>query len=116
MATDEAKKYANVNLVAKGDYKGVPDRSTWNIDERGKYFHYCANETINGVEFKDAPEVGNQVLVADMSSNFMSRPVDVSKFGLIYAAAQKNIGPAGVVIVIIRKDLLGKQRYDSLVF
>ena len=93
--------------MTKIDFKGVPDRSTWNIDERGKYFYYCANETINGVEFKSHLDVGNQVLVADMSSNFVSRPVDVSKYGLIYAAAQKNIGPAGVVIVIIRKDLLG---------
>ena len=71
---------------------------------------YCDNETIQGVEFSDIPDVGNVPLVSDMSSNFCSRPVDVSRFGLIYAGAQKNIGPAGVTIVIVREDLVGHAR------
>jgi phosphoserine aminotransferase len=73
--------------------------------------YYCDNETIGGVEFKSVPDVGDRLLVSDMSSNFLSKPVDVSKFGVIYAAAQKNVGPAGVVIVIIREDLLDKGRW-----
>lgn len=109
-AAGEAKKYAKVNIVATGDNKSVPDPSTWNLSADATYVHYCDNETIQGVEFKAAPAVGDKVLVADMSSNFCSKPVDVSKYGLIYAGAQKNIGPAGVTIVIIRNDLIGNAR------
>ena len=72
--------------------------------------HYCDNETIGGVEFKSIPDVGGATLIADMSSNFLSRPFDVSKFGMLYAGAQKNVGPSGVVIAIIREDLIGHAR------
>src|SRR5690606_11068109 len=76
------------------------------------YLHYCANETIGGVEFSFTPEVGDVPLVADISSNFLSRPVDVARHALLYGGAQKNIGPAGLTIVIVRKDLLGRARAD----
>lgn len=109
-AAEEAGKYANVNIVAKGDNKSVPARGTWKLTPGAAYVHYCDNETIQGVEFKGAPDVGGATLVADMSSNFCSKPVDVSKYGLIYAGAQKNIGPAGVVVVIVREDLVGNAR------
>lgn len=109
-AAGEAKKYAKVNIVATGDNKSVPAPSTWKLSPDAKYVHYCDNETIQGVEFKAPPNVGDKVLIADMSSNFLSKPVDVSKYGMIYAGAQKNVGPAGVTIVIIREDLLGKSR------
>ncbi|KAI3438601.1 hypothetical protein D9Q98_001024 [Chlorella vulgaris] len=109
-AAGEAKKYGKVNVVATGDNKSVPDPSSWKLSPDAKYVHYCDNETIQGVEFKAPPVVGDKVLVADMSSNFCSKPVDVSKYGLIYAGAQKNIGPAGVTIVIVRDDLIGNSR------
>jgi phosphoserine aminotransferase len=114
-AVAEAKKLGvDVNVVAEGDNKSIPDASTWNLSgDSAKYIHVCANETIQGVEFKGSPLSNSKVpLVADMSSNFCSKPVNVSDFGVIYAGAQKNVGPAGVTIVIVRKDLLGegKQR------
>jgi len=109
-AMQEAKKYANVNVAATGDNKSIPARDTWNLSPNAKYVHYCDNETIGGVEFQGAPDVGDVPLIADMSSNFLSKPVDVSKYALIYAGAQKNVGPAGVVIAIVREDLLGKAR------
>ncbi len=110
-AAQEAEKYGlKVNVVCKGDNKSVPSRDSWKLSSEARYVHYCDNETIQGVEFKTAPDVGDAMLVADMSSNFCSKQVDVSKFGLIYAGAQKNIGPAGVVVVIVREDLLGKAR------
>ena len=87
----------------------VTFQSTWNLSEDAKYLHICANETIQGVEFRSAP-AANGVLVADMSSNFCSKPVDVSEYGVIYGGAQKNIGPAGVTIVIVREDLIGNAR------
>lgn len=109
-AAEEAAKYATVNIAAKGDNKSIPDPATWALSDGSKYVHYCDNETIQGVEFKAAPDVGDRLLVADMSSNFCSKPVDVSKYGLIYAGAQKNVGPAGVTIVIVRADLAGHAR------
>ncbi|CAL8468684.1 g8224 [Coccomyxa elongata] len=112
-AAEEAGKYGNVNIVAKGDNRSVPARGTWNLTPGAAYVHYCDNETIQGVEFKGAPDVGGATLVADMSSNFCSKPVDVSKYGLIYAGAQKNIGPAGVVVVIVREDLVGDARPET---
>lgn len=111
-AIQEAGKYAKANLAATGKpgkFTDIPPQSEWKLTKGAKYLHICANETIQGVEFKEYPEVeGETVLVADMSSNFCSKPVDVSKFGLIYAGAQKNVGPSGVTIVIVREDLLGK--------
>ena len=109
-AIGEAKKFCYVNVVAdNADRKGthVPAFDTWNLDKDAAYVHYTPNETIGGVEFNWVPEVGDVPLVADMSSNILSRQIDVSKFGLIYAGAQKNIGPAGMALVIVREDLLG---------
>lgn len=112
-AGEEAGKYSDVNTAAKSDNKSIPDESTWKLSDDAVYVHYCDNETIQGVEFKSAPNVGDKILVADMSSNFCSKPIDVSKYGLIYAGAQKNIGPAGVTIVIVRKDLMSSARPET---
>lgn len=106
----EAKKYGAVNVAASAadsGYTTIPARETWKLDPKAAYVHICSNETIGGVEYQFTPDVGSVPLVADMSSNILSRPIDVSKFGLIYAGAQKNIGPAGLTIVIVREDLLG---------
>jgi phosphoserine aminotransferase len=107
----EAKKYATVNVAASAaasGYDRVPPRESWKLDPNAAYVHVCSNETIGGVEYHFTPEVGAVPLVADMSSNILSKPVDISKYGLIYAGAQKNIGPAGLTIVIVREDLLGQ--------
>ncbi len=107
----EARKYAKVNVAASSAEQGyscVPARDGWKLDSEAGYVHICANETIGGVEYHWTPDCGAVPLVADMSSNIMSRPVDVSKYGLIYAGAQKNIGPAGLTIVIVRDDLIGQ--------
>jgi len=107
----EAKKYAKVNVAASAadsGYTTIPPRDTWKLDPQAAYVHICSNETIGGVEYPYTPDVGAVPLVADMSSNLLSRPVDVSKYGLIYGGAQKNIGPAGLTIVIVREDLLGQ--------
>lgn len=114
-ATKEAKRYealglGKVNLVAsgkEGKFTDVPAQSSWQLTDGAAYLHYCANETINGVQIFEPPQV-DAPLVADMSSCILSAPIDVSKFGLIYAGAQKNIGPAGLMIVIVRDDLLGQ--------
>ncbi|XP_067886104.1 phosphoserine aminotransferase-like isoform X5 [Heterodontus francisci] len=108
-AAKEAAKYGKVNIVhPKLDaYIKVPNPSTWNLSPNASYVYYCANETVHGVEFPFVPDTKGTVLVCDMSSSFLSKPVDVSKFGMIFAGAQKNIGCAGVTVVIIREDLLG---------
>ena len=109
-AIAEAKKFSTVNVVANGADKNfiyVPAFDTWQCDPNAAYVHYTSNETIGGVEFNWVPETGEIPLVADMSSNIISRQIDVSKYGLIYAGAQKNIGPAGLCIVIVREDLIG---------
>jgi len=110
-AIAEAKRYCNVNVAADTSGNGftsVPAQAELKLNPDAAYVHYTPNETIGGVEFDYIPETGDVPLVADMSSTILSRPVDVSKFGMIYAGAQKNIGPAGLCIVIIRDDLLGK--------
>jgi len=110
-AISEAKRYGKVNVaadMAAGNYSSVPTQAELKLDPNAAYVHYTPNETIGGVEFDYIPETGDVPLVADMSSSILSRPLDVSKFGLIYAGAQKNIGPAGLTIVIVRDDLLGK--------
>ncbi len=110
-AISEAKKFGNVNVVATSadkNFSYVPDFSAWKCDPEAAYLHFTPNETIGGVEFDWLPEAGDVALVADMSSTILSRPVDVSKYGLIYAGAQKNIGPAGLTIVIVREDLIGQ--------
>jgi phosphoserine aminotransferase len=109
-AIKEAKRYAKVNVVASSEdtnFTTIPAFESWNVSEDAAYLHYTPNETIGGLEFFWTPE-SKVPLVADMSSTILSRPVDVNKFGLIYAGAQKNIGPAGLTIVIVRKDLMGK--------
>ncbi|XP_067600208.1 phosphoserine aminotransferase isoform X3 [Pseudorca crassidens] len=108
-AAEEAKKFGTVNIVHPklGSYTKIPDPSTWNLSPDASYVYYCANETVHGVEFDFIPDVKGAVLVCDMSSNFLSKPVDVSKFGAIFAGAQKNVGSAGVTVVIVRDDLLG---------
>ena len=109
-AVAEAKRYGDVNLVADTSDSGfttVPDEADLKFDPDAAYVHYTPNETIVGVEFPYIPDTGDVPLVADMSSTILSRHIDVSKFGVIYAGAQKNIGPAGLTIVIIREDLIG---------
>jgi phosphoserine aminotransferase len=110
-AIKEAKKYGAVNVVASSEDKNfsyAPTQDQWKLDPNAAYVHYTPNETIGGVEMFWTPDTGSVPLVADMSSTILSRPVDVSKFGLIYAGAQKNIGPAGLTIVIVRDDLIGE--------
>lgn len=109
-ALKEAMRYATVSVAADAKdsaYTAIPDVSTWQVNPKAGYLHYTPNETIHGVEFSFIPDV-SVPLVADMSSNILSAPLDVSRFGLIYAGAQKNIGPAGLTIVIVREDLLGR--------
>lgn len=110
-ALAEAQRYATVTLAASGKADGftrIPPRDEWHLDPEAAYFHYTANETINGVEFHTVPEVDGLPLVSDMSSNLLSRPLEVERFGLIYAGAQKNMGPAGIAVVIVRDDLVGQ--------
>lgn len=109
-AVAEAKRFCNVNLVADtsdSNFTTVPDEASLKFDPDAAYVHYTPNETIVGVEFDYIPDTGDVPLVADMSSTILSRAIDVSKFGVIYAGAQKNIGPAGLTIVIVREDLIG---------
>ena len=110
-AIAEAKKFCVVNIAASSEdakFTYAPAQEKWQLDPNAAYLHYTPNETINGVEFHWTPETGDVPLVADMSSNILSRPVEVSRYGLIYAGAQKNIGPAGLTVVIVREDLLGQ--------
>ena len=110
-AIKEAKIFAAVNVAASGEatnFTTVPPPNTWKLDPNAAYVHYTPNETIGGVEFGFIPETGNVPLVADMSSTILSRPVDVSRFGVIYGGAQKNMGQAGLTIVIVREDLMGQ--------
>jgi phosphoserine aminotransferase apoenzyme (EC 2.6.1.52) len=110
-ALKEAGKYCKARVAARSPgeaFTSVPDRAGWQLDEQAAYVHYTPNETIEGVEFAQVPEVGKVPLVGDFSSTLLSRPLDVSRFGVIYAGAQKNIGPAGITIVIVRDDLVGQ--------
>lgn len=110
-AIAEAKRFCDVNVVASAEDSGfttVPEFISWKLNPDAAYVHYTPNETIGGVEFDFIPDTGSVPLIADMSSSILSRPIDVSKFGLIYAGAQKNVGPAGLTLVIIRDDLIGK--------
>lgn len=112
-AIGEAKRYAKVNVSADeaaSNYSTVPAQAALKLSPNAAYFHYTPNETIGGVEFDYVPDVGNVPLVADFSSTILSRPIDVTRYGLIYAGAQKNIGPSGIVVVIVREDLIGKAR------
>jgi phosphoserine aminotransferase len=110
-AIKEARQFCTVNVAASSEDRAftyVPERAQWQLDTDAAYLHVCTNETIGGVEFHFTPDTGNVPLVADMSSHFLSRPVDVSKYGVIYAGAQKNAGPAGLTFVIVRDDLLDR--------
>ena len=107
----EAQKYCKVNVAASGkggNYTAIPARESWQLDADAAYVHICSNETIGGVQYHFTPDVGAVPLVADMSSDILSRPIAVSKYGLIYGGAQKNVGPAGLTLVIVRDDLIGQ--------
>ena len=109
-AIAEAKRLCEVNIAATTEvskFTTTPVQSELQLNSGAAYVHYCPNETIGGVEFPYVPDTGDVPLVADMSSTILSRPVDVSKYGIIYAGAQKNIGPAGLAVVIVREDLIG---------
>jgi phosphoserine aminotransferase len=111
-AITEAGRYCTVHVAgdAGGSYTRVPPQSELRFSAGARYAHYTPNETIGGVEFGYVPDTGGVPLVADMSSSILSRPIDVSKFGLIYAGSQKNIGPSGLTVVIVRDDLVGHAR------
>ena len=109
-ALEEARRFAEVNIAASGkadNFMSIPDTTTWGLKADAAYLYYTANETIGGLEFHSIPDVGQVPLVTDMTSTILSRPLDVSRFGLIFAGAQKNIGPAGLTVIIVREDLVG---------
>jgi len=110
-AIEEARRWCQVSLAASGAQAGytcTPSQNELRLDPAAAYVHYCSNETIDGVEFPYVPDTGAVPLVADASSHLMSRPLDIARYGLIYAGAQKNLGPAGLCVVIVRQDLLGR--------
>ena len=117
-AIKQAKPYVDVRVAATseaGGFRDIPTRDTWQLSADAAYVHITANETIHGVEFRDAPDTGDVPLFADFSSSIASEPVDIRKYGLIYAGAQKNLGPVGITVVIVRRDLLeraGQPRAD----
>jgi phosphoserine aminotransferase len=115
-AVSEARRYCEVNIAADeaeaGYTRAIPS-SEWQLSSAPKYVHYTPNETIHGVEYHDIPDVGDIPLVGDFSSSILSRPLDVSRFGIIYGGAQKNIGPAGLGVLIVREDLLGHARKET---
>ena len=117
-AIKQVKPYVAVNVAASseaGGFRDIPARANWQLSPDAAYVHITANETIHGVEFRDIPEVGNVPLFADFSSSIASEPLDVSKFGIVYGGAQKNLGPVGISVVIVRRDLLertGQPRAD----
>jgi phosphoserine aminotransferase len=107
----EAKKYCAVNVAASAadtGYTTIPAHAGWQLDPNAAYVHICGNETIGGVQYHFTPDTGSVPLVSDMSSEILSRPVDVARYGLIYAGAQKNIGPSGLTLVVVRDDLIGQ--------
>lgn len=115
-AIAEARKYADVSVIADqkdSNYSTVPAQGSLQVSDGAAYLHYTANETIGGVEFGYVPESGDVPLVADLSSTIMSRPIDISRFGLVYAGAQKNLGPSGITVVIVRDDLVGHARPET---
>jgi phosphoserine aminotransferase len=121
-AIKQARPYADIHVVADGEpggFRDIPARQTWSFAPGAAYVHITANETIHGVEYPDAPEVGAAPLFADFSSSIASRPIDVSRYGLIYAGAQKNLGPVGIAVVIVRRELLervGQPRADIFTY
>ena len=110
-SVEDAKAYGKINVVASSEsdqYQQVPDFASWQLSKDAAYLHICTNETMSGVEFLDLPNTHGVPIVADMSSHILSRQIDVSQYGVIYGGAQKNIGPAGLCLVIVHEDLLGK--------
>lgn len=108
-AINEARRYGDITIIASSEESGfdhIPVQSEWNLDNKAAYCHITSNETANGVQFHWTPETGGVPLIADVTSDFLTRKIDVSKYGMLYASAQKNIGVAGLTIVIIRDDLL----------
>lgn len=115
-AYKEAQKYGEINLVASSkdiNFAAVPEINPEKLNKTADYLHICSNNTIYGTRFMEIPQTGDVPLVSDMSSCILSEPVDVSRFGLIYAGAQKNMAPAGLTVVIVREDLLGRARNDT---
>ncbi|AIR04025.1 MULTISPECIES: 3-phosphoserine/phosphohydroxythreonine transaminase [Cedecea] len=111
-AIKEAKKYCqpvahDVKITVDGK-RAIKPMSEWQVSDNSAFLHYCPNETIDGISIDETPDFGDTVVAADFSSTILSRPIDVSRFGVIYAGAQKNIGPAGLTLVVVREDLLGK--------
>jgi len=109
-AIKEARRHGKINIAATSEednFMVIPDRDKWQLSDNPAYVYYASNETIGGVEFQSVPDVGDVPLVCDMTSNILSRPIDVSRFGVVIAGAQKNIGPAGLVVVIVREDVMG---------
>jgi phosphoserine aminotransferase len=121
-AIKQARSYVDVNVVADGEPDGfvdIPARAQWKLSADAAYVHVTANETIHGVELREPPQVGEVPLFADFSSSIASEPIDVSRYGLIYAGAQKNLGPVGITVVIVRRDLLeraGQPRADIFTY
>lgn len=111
-AVKEAKKYCTPNVIdAKVTVDGlraIKPMREWQLSDNAAYLHYCPNETIDGIAIEETPDFGDAIVAADFSSTILSRPLDVSRYGVIYAGAQKNIGPAGLTLVVVREDLLGK--------
>lgn len=115
-AVKEAQKYCTPNVIDVTTHDngitGILPMKHWKLSDNAAYVHYCPNETIDGLAINEEPDFGNKIVVADYSSSILSRPIDVSRYGVIYAGAQKNIGPAGLTVVIVREDLLGKARTE----
>ncbi|OWF85788.1 phosphoserine transaminase [Yersinia kristensenii] len=115
-AVNEAQKYCTPNVIDVktdvDDRTAIQPMKQWKLSDNAAYVHYCPNETIDGLAINEEPDFGSKVVVADYSSSILSRPIDVSRYGVIYAGAQKNIGPAGLTVVIVREDLLGKARTE----
>lgn len=116
-AIEEVEKYCSPNVI---DVKtqidglsGIKPMKDWVLNDQSAYVHYCPNETIDGIAIDEQPDFGDKTVVADFSSSILSRPIDVSRYGVIYAGAQKNIGPAGITVIIVREDLLGKARRET---
>jgi phosphoserine aminotransferase len=110
-SVEDARAYGKINVVASSEsnqYQQVPNFASWQLNKDAAYLHICTNETMSGVEFLDLPNTHGVPIVADMSSHILSRQIDVSQYGVIYGGAQKNIGPAGLCLVIVHEDLLGK--------
>lgn len=115
-AVKEAQKYCTPHVIDvttnDNGLKGIAPMKQWKLSDNAAYVHYCPNETIDGLAINEEPSLGDKIVVADYSSSILSRPIDVNRYGVIYAGAQKNIGPAGLTVVIVREDLLGKARTE----